>query len=60
MRGDRDGGCERQATDLDDVLVPELAEELDLPDGRHVKSVLELADLDLLDGDFASGGNLTT
>lgn len=33
--------------------MPELSEELDLPDGIYGKPVLELSDLDLLDSDLA-------
>lgn len=43
---------------LDHVVVPELAKKLDLPDGRHVEPVLELANLDLLDGNVAPRGDL--
>lgn len=40
--------CEEwEGAHLDDVGVAQLAEELDLADGRHVESILELSDLDL-------------
>jgi hypothetical protein len=43
---------------LDHVVVPELAQKLDLADGRHVEPVLELTNLDLLYGNVAPGGDL--
>ena len=49
---------ERENTDLDDVGVVQFTEVLDLPHGRHVEAILELADLDLLNGNLATGREL--
>ncbi len=37
-------------TDLNDILMFQLAQEFDFADGRHVESVFELPDFDLLNG----------
>ena len=46
--------CARIDTHLDDVGMLQFTEVLDLPDGRHVEAILELAHLDLLNGDLAT------
>ena len=45
---------ERENTHLNDVGMVQLTEVLDFPHGRHVEAILELAHLDLLDGDLAT------
>ena len=47
---------EDKATYFYDVLMLQLAQEFDLPNGGHVQAILELADLDLLDSYFSPGG----
>ena len=37
---------------LDDVLVLQFPKKLDFTDGRHVETIFELADFNLLDSDF--------
>ncbi len=39
-----------------DVLVLQFAQELDLTDGGHVETVLELSYFDFLDSDLSAGG----
>ena len=55
-RRDVGGGrlCARKNTHLDDVGMMQFAEVLDLPHGRHVEAILELAHLDLLDSDLTT------
>ena len=43
---------------LDDVRMAEFAEVLDFPDSRHVETILELPNLDFLDGDSSACGLL--
>jgi hypothetical protein len=47
------------ATHLDDVGVVKFAQVLDLPHGGHVKAILKLAHLDLLDSDLATRRELS-
>lgn len=58
-RAEKETGATRgMDADLDNVRVPELAKELDLPDGVQAESILHGSDLDLLDGDLTTGRNL--
>lgn len=42
------------------ILVLQLSKIFHFAYGRHVQAVLELANLDLLDGDLSAYGNLAT
>jgi len=48
-----------ECTHLDDVRVVKFAQVLDLPHGGHVKAILKLAHLDLLDSDLATRRELS-
>jgi len=45
---------------LDDVRMAEFAEVLDFPNSRHVEAILELSDLDFLNGDSSARGFLSS
>jgi hypothetical protein len=49
----------REKTHLDDVGMVQFTEVLDFPHGRHVETILELAHLDLLNGNLATRRELT-
>jgi hypothetical protein len=57
-----DGGEERmkKCTHLDDVRMVQLTQVLDFSHGGHVKAILKLTDLDLLNGDLTTRRELST
>jgi hypothetical protein len=44
----------RKYTHLDDVGMVQFTEVLDFPHGRHIEAILELAHLNLLNGNLAT------
>jgi len=53
------GARTRKGAHLDDIGVMQFTQVLDLPYGRHVQAILELAHLNFLDSDLATRRKLS-